>query len=68
MAAPRKAFLLRLDFRMFEEIQRLAAEELRSVNGQIEYMIRESLRRRGRTDGGPDVEHEEHKAPRRPPE
>lgn len=48
-APPRKAFLLRLDFAVFEELQRLAAAELRSVNGQIEYLLREALRQRGRT-------------------
>ena len=55
-ASPRKAFLLRLDLRVYEELQRLAAAELRSVNGQIEYLIREALRERGRTSGGPAVE------------
>ena len=55
-ASPRKAFLLRLDVRVYEELQRLAAAELRSVNGQIEYLIREALRERGRTPGGPEVE------------
>lgn len=49
-APPRKAFLLRLDFGLFEELQRLAAAELRSVNGQIEYLLREALRQRGRED------------------
>ena len=53
VAAPRKAFLLRLDVHVYEEVRRLAASELRSVNGQIEYMIRQALRDRGRTsDGG----------------
>ncbi len=47
-APPRKAFLLRLDFGLFEELQRLAAAELRSVNGQIEYLLRDALRQRGR--------------------
>lgn len=47
---PRKAFLLRLDFGVFEELQRLAAAELRSVNGQIEYLLREALRQRGTGD------------------
>ena len=56
MAAPRKAFLLRLDAGVYEEIRRLAAAELRSVNGQIEYMIRQGLRERGRTAGASGVE------------
>ena len=46
--AERKAFLLRLDPTIWAEIQRLAQAELRSVNAQIEYLLREALvRRRG---------------------
>ena len=46
--AERKAFLLRLDPTVWTEIERLAQAELRSVNAQIEYLLREALiRRRG---------------------
>jgi hypothetical protein len=45
----RKAFLLRLDPAVAAAIEALAAQELRSVNGQIEWLLRESLARRGRT-------------------
>ena len=65
MAAPRKAFLLRLDLRVYEEIRSLAASELRSVNGQIEYMIRQGLRERGRSAGPSDVETTGNAAPER---
>lgn len=65
MAAPRKAFLLRLDFRVYEEIRRLAASELRSVNGQIEYMIRQALHERGRTVGPSEVGEDGRTAPER---
>lgn len=52
MASPgKKAFLLRLDPGVWEELERLAAAELRSVNGQIEMMLRESLARRGGSAG-----------------
>lgn len=44
----RKPFLLRLDPVVAAEIEALAAQELRSVNGQIEWMLREALKRRGR--------------------
>lgn len=52
----RKAFLLRVDPALFAEIERWAADELRSVNGQVEYLLREAVkgRRRGRTRGGSD--------------
>ncbi|MEW6751931.1 MAG: Arc family DNA binding domain-containing protein [Candidatus Latescibacterota bacterium] len=46
MAEGKKSFLLRLDPRVWEEIQAWAAQELRSVNGQIEYLLREALARR----------------------
>ena len=48
MASPdKKAFLLRLDPEVWAELEALAAQELRSVNGQIEYLLREALRARG---------------------
>jgi hypothetical protein len=45
----RKAFLLRLDPAVAAAIEALAAQELRSVNGQIEWLLREALSKRGRT-------------------
>ena len=47
--AERKAYLLRVDPDLWAEIERLAQSELRSVNGQIEYLLREALERRGLT-------------------
>lgn len=47
--AEKKTFLLRLSPKLWAEIQRMAAEELRSVNSQIEYLLREAIaRRRGK--------------------
>ena len=53
-AEGRKAFLLRVDPALFAEIERWAADELRSVNGQVEYLLREAVkaRRKGRPRGG----------------
>jgi hypothetical protein len=45
--AERKAYLLRIDPDLWGELERLAQAELRSVNGQIEYLLREALARRG---------------------
>jgi hypothetical protein len=45
--AERKAFLLRLDPAVWAEIERLAQRELRSVNAQIEFLLRDALARRG---------------------
>ena len=43
-----KGFLLRLDPSVMELVERWAAQEFRSVNGQIQWIIAESLRRHGR--------------------
>ena len=45
--APRKAFALRLDPALHAAIERLAARDLRSVNAEIEFLLREALSRRG---------------------
>ncbi|WP_197507411.1 hypothetical protein [Mitsuaria sp. 7] len=48
MGSPgKKQFPLRLDPALWEEIERLAAIELRSSNAQIELLLREALKRRG---------------------
>jgi hypothetical protein len=48
----KKAFPLRIDPVLWAEIERLAAQELRSANAQVEYLLREALARRGRSPGG----------------
>jgi hypothetical protein len=49
VASPdKKPLLLRLDPAVASAIEALAAQELRSVNGQIEWLLREALARRGR--------------------
>jgi hypothetical protein len=58
MARPdKKAFLLRVDPSLWAAIERLAQAELRSINGQVEYLLREALAKRGigadRTDKPP---------------
>jgi hypothetical protein len=45
----KKAFLLRIDPALWVELERLAAAELRSVNAQVEFLLREGLAQRGRT-------------------
>ncbi|MBN2370670.1 MAG: hypothetical protein JXO72_09285 [Vicinamibacteria bacterium] len=46
--APRKAFLLRLDPATHEALQRWADAELRSLNAQIEFLLRRVLKEAGR--------------------
>jgi hypothetical protein len=45
--AEKKAFLLRLDPVVWAEMERLAQTELRSVNAQIEFLLRDALAKRG---------------------
>lgn len=47
-APSRKAFPLRLSPEVFEAIQRWASEDLRSINGQIEFLLRDALKKAGR--------------------
>lgn len=51
----RKAFLLRIDPALFAELEKWAADEFRSVNGQIEYLLDRSLREAGRRRAGDDA-------------
>ena len=47
MASPdKKSFALRIDPALWAQIERLAATELRSVNAQVEYLLREAVRAR----------------------
>ena len=50
--AARKPFLLRTDPKVLAALQRWAADELRSVNGQINYLLRHALRQAGRLSEG----------------
>ena len=48
--ASRKAFLLRIDPALWAELEAWAQDELRSVNGQIEYVLKQAaLKRKGKT-------------------
>ena len=46
--ADRKAFLLRADPALLDALQRWANDDLRSLNGQIEFLLREVLKKAGR--------------------
>jgi hypothetical protein len=51
--AARKQYLLRVDPELWGEVEKWAADELRSVNAQVEYILRDAVRRRrgGRAAG-----------------
>jgi hypothetical protein len=46
--ADKKRFLLRLDPALYTAIERWAADDLRSINAQIEFVLKEATRRAGR--------------------
>jgi hypothetical protein len=51
--AESKRFLLRLDPRLFDALRRWAQDDLRSINGQIEYLLTEQARKAGRLPYAP---------------
>jgi hypothetical protein len=54
--AERKSFLLRIDPALWIELESWAQDELRSVNGQVEYILRQAVSRRKGKDGGETAE------------
>lgn len=46
MADPRKSILLRINPGLWEDLARWASDDLRSINGQIEFILREAVRKR----------------------
>jgi hypothetical protein len=60
MAEDDKKFLLRLPPRVFDELRRWAEQDMRSINGQIEWLLRQALRKRlGRDPAGEEDEGKE---------
>jgi hypothetical protein len=51
---PRKSFLLRISPELYDALEALAQQEMRSVNGQIEYLLKEAVRKHGRSIGESD--------------
>lgn len=54
--AERKAFLIRIDPRVLTGVQRWANDDLRSLNAQIEFLLRRALRDAGRMKKAPDAD------------
>lgn len=63
----RKAFLLRVDPAVLAAVQKWAEEDLRSLNGQIEYLLRQAVARRGVKLPDPAADRTETDADSRPP-
>ena len=52
----RRAFLLRIDPELYETVQRWASDELRSLNGQIEFVLRRAAAEAGRLRRGDEAD------------
>ncbi|MFC7441311.1 TA system antitoxin ParD family protein [Laceyella putida] len=48
MSGGKKRFLLRIDQQLYDSLEKWAADEFRSVNSQIEYLLKEAVRQSGR--------------------
>jgi hypothetical protein len=64
----KKRFLLRLDAELYGVLEKWAADELRSVNGEIEYLLTEAARRSARLRRPGKAEDGASSAPERPQE
>lgn len=51
----RKAFLLRIDVKLWEDLMKWSQDDLRSVNGQIEYLLRQAVDKRQGVRGGKKI-------------
>ena len=65
--ADKKGFPLRLDPEIYDALQRWAAAEFRSVNGQIEYLLRRALQDAGRLPGSDQTQQEASSARKKRP-
>ena len=64
--AERKAFLVRIEPELHDALQRWASDELRSLNGQIEFVLRRALKEAGRLPRAADVDGSEPQAAGKP--
>jgi len=62
---PRKPFLLRISPALYESLEAWAQQDMRSVNGQIEYLLKDAVRKRGRklVEDGDAVQDEDSQTP-----
>lgn len=53
--AEKKKFLLRIDDKIYNELEKWAASDFRSINAQIEFLLKEALRKSGRLKESTDT-------------
>ncbi|MCX6273319.1 MAG: Arc family DNA-binding protein [Bacteroidetes bacterium] len=58
----KKPFVLRIDAKILQKVEKWAADEFRSTNGQIEWIITQALKKTGRYKEPPDTEPSESSA------
>ncbi len=51
----KKKFLLRLDIGLYDALEKWAADDLRSVNAEMEFLLKEAVRKAGRLKNPPDA-------------
>ena len=59
MAGQKKSFLLRIDPKIYDALEKWADDEFRSVNAHVEYLLRDSLKRAGRLGKNPLIDKDE---------
>jgi len=59
MAGQKKSFLLRIDPKIYDALEKWADDEFRSVNAHVEYLLRDSLKRAGRLGKNPLIDKNE---------
>ncbi|MBS3945785.1 MAG: Arc family DNA-binding protein [Melioribacter sp.] len=52
--ADKKKFLLRIDETIYTALEKWAADDFRSINAQIEYLLKDALKKSGRVNNGSD--------------
>ena len=57
--AEKKKFLLRIDDKLYASLEKWAADDLRSINAQIEFLLKDALKKAGRLKDAPEVSKEE---------
>ena len=62
MAKSKKTFALRVSPELLAAIEKWAADEFRSTNGQIEYLLHQALRKAGRRPGPADPDPDDERA------
>jgi hypothetical protein len=64
--AEKKKFLLRIDERLYASLEKWASDDFRSINAQIEYLLKDALRKAGRINNSSNMPQNE--SPEPPPD